>query len=298
MIIATHGIVANSGGNIPLLDVYTGAAAAYSLRKLRTAYTGYAIRVRRSSDNTSQDIGFINNALDTTSLLSFVGSSNGFVSIFYDQSGNSRDLSQTTSLRQPKIVNSGSLINENGKVSVEFDGVNNRMYSSTLTNWSNAGFSSYVVSKSGGLNSNGRAIFSISNGSNNNGYLHLLLRNDLTNNFRAYYTIDGNSTAAQIQNPTNTFPTTQNLISITRPASGNIIFNLNNTTQSTTVANNINTSIPLSGNLIVGNYYTQDNQSFFYLHQGTIQEIIVYPNSQESNTSGINNNINSYYSIY
>ena len=66
------------GGVTPLLlDTYSGAAAAYSLRKLRTAYSGYAIRVRRSSDNTSQDIGFdANGNLDTTSLLAFVGSNN------------------------------------------------------------------------------------------------------------------------------------------------------------------------------------------------------------------------------
>lgn len=60
-----------------LLDTYSGAAAAYSLRKLRTAYTGNAIRVRRSSDNTSQDIGFnADGTLDTTAMLSFVGSNN------------------------------------------------------------------------------------------------------------------------------------------------------------------------------------------------------------------------------
>ena len=31
-----------------LLDNYSGAAAAYSLRKLNTSYTGSVIRVRRS----------------------------------------------------------------------------------------------------------------------------------------------------------------------------------------------------------------------------------------------------------
>jgi hypothetical protein len=48
-----------------LLDTYTGAAVAYSLRKLRTNYSGNAIRVRRSSDNTEQDFGFndFNNTL-------------------------------------------------------------------------------------------------------------------------------------------------------------------------------------------------------------------------------------------
>lgn len=60
-----------------LLDTYSGAAAAYSLRKLRTAYTGNAITVRRSSDNTSTNIGFDSNGnLDTTALTTFVGSNN------------------------------------------------------------------------------------------------------------------------------------------------------------------------------------------------------------------------------
>jgi len=44
------------------------STGAYSLRKLRSAYTGSAIRVRRSSDSTEQDIGFVNNELDTVSL--------------------------------------------------------------------------------------------------------------------------------------------------------------------------------------------------------------------------------------
>lgn len=60
-----------------LLDTYTGANNAFSLRKLNGAYSGSAIRVRRSGDNTEQNIGFnANGNLDTTSLLSFVGSYN------------------------------------------------------------------------------------------------------------------------------------------------------------------------------------------------------------------------------
>jgi hypothetical protein len=56
-----------------LLDLYPNAAVAYSLRKLRTAYSGSAIRVRRSSDNAEQDINFVAGDLDTQSLLDFVG---------------------------------------------------------------------------------------------------------------------------------------------------------------------------------------------------------------------------------
>jgi hypothetical protein len=43
----------------PILDqLSTPSSAAYSLRKLRTAYLGAAVNVRRSSDGATQDIGF------------------------------------------------------------------------------------------------------------------------------------------------------------------------------------------------------------------------------------------------
>lgn len=61
-----------------LLDTYSGSAAAYSLRLLRTDYSGNAIRVRRESDNQEQDIGFANNVLDTATMESFVNSGEVF----------------------------------------------------------------------------------------------------------------------------------------------------------------------------------------------------------------------------
>jgi hypothetical protein len=73
------------------------AASAYSLRKLSIDYSGFAIQVRRSSDNTTQNIGFTGTGdLDTTALKTFVGNNNGFVTIWYDQSGNVRNLTQIT----------------------------------------------------------------------------------------------------------------------------------------------------------------------------------------------------------
>jgi len=39
-------------------DISNTPAGAYGLRKLSSSYSGSAIRVRRSSDNTEQDIGF------------------------------------------------------------------------------------------------------------------------------------------------------------------------------------------------------------------------------------------------
>lgn len=58
-----------------LLDNYSGAAAAYSLEKLSSNYTGDAIEVRRDSDNTILDIGFDGNELDVTALDNFCNTS-------------------------------------------------------------------------------------------------------------------------------------------------------------------------------------------------------------------------------
>lgn len=95
-----------------LLDLFPNAASAYSLRKLRTAYTGNCIRVRRSSDNTETDIGFVNNYLDTATLLTFVGANNGFVTTWYDQSGNNTNATQASGLEQLRIVVSGVFSDE------------------------------------------------------------------------------------------------------------------------------------------------------------------------------------------
>ena len=108
--------------NTPLLDTYTGAAAAYSLRLLDSTYTGSAIRVRRSSDNTEQDIGFnVFGELDTVSLLAFAGTGDAFVKTWYDQSGNSNDATQTTTANQPKIYDGTTGVEtSNGKPAVRF----------------------------------------------------------------------------------------------------------------------------------------------------------------------------------
>ena len=93
-----------------LLDTYPNAAVAYSLRKLRTDYSGNAIRVRRSSDNTEQNIGFVGNDLDTASLLTFCGAGNGFITTWYDQSTNANNSTQATAANQAQVVLNGNLI--------------------------------------------------------------------------------------------------------------------------------------------------------------------------------------------
>ncbi|MDB4558177.1 hypothetical protein N9Z89_00690 [Akkermansiaceae bacterium] len=93
-----------------LLDDYPGAAVAYSVRKLRSTYTGSAMRVRRTvAPFDETDIGFDSNGdLDTAAIVSFGGSDSLMVSVWYDQSGSSNDASQATASNQRKIFDSST----------------------------------------------------------------------------------------------------------------------------------------------------------------------------------------------
>ena len=115
------------------LDVATGEKLAYGLRKLSSSYSGYAIKVRRNSDNATQDIGFdANGNLDTVTLKSFVGSNSAYVTTWYDQSGSGKDIIQSTNSSQPRIVNAGVIETKNNQPSVFFDGSNDAMSNTTL----------------------------------------------------------------------------------------------------------------------------------------------------------------------
>lgn len=101
------------------------ASGAYSLRKLKGSYSGSAIRVRRSSDNTEQDIGFDGNGnLNQSALTSFVGAGNGFIVTWYDQSGNGVNFTWWQAVTQAKIVSSGVVETLNGKPCINTNGIN------------------------------------------------------------------------------------------------------------------------------------------------------------------------------
>lgn len=111
-----------AGPASPILDQVGNSAIGLSLRKVRAAYSGSAIRVRRASDNTEQDIGFTSSgALDTSSLNSFCSGTDGFIRTWYDQTGNGRDAAQTTSASQPQIYKSATgIVTQNGLPIIEF----------------------------------------------------------------------------------------------------------------------------------------------------------------------------------
>lgn len=116
-----------------LIDQVATAQYAFSTRLLSSTYTGSCLRVRRSSDNAEQDIGFASGVIDTAALATFVGSDSAYVTTWYDQSGNGLNAVQATATRQPMIVNAGTNVTIGGKVAMLTDGVDDYLRTATPT---------------------------------------------------------------------------------------------------------------------------------------------------------------------
>ncbi len=262
-----------------LLDTYSGASAAYSLRKLSSTYSGNCIRVRRSSDNTEQNIGFVNNVLDTASLLSFVGAGNGFVTTWYDQSGGGNNIFTASAVEQPAIVAGGILVTENGKPSVYFDGSNDMLQIQGIIGINNS-------SIFGAFRTITQTAEDVPFGYG---------QTQQTGKVRAIYTagVLGFATwGGEFVSSLSSISTTLYLYSAIQNGTS-VTIDKNASTQSGTI-NAPSTSVNLyycMGSLnggLQGNYYTHMYAS----------EFIFYPSEQSTNKTGIKSNINTYYSIY
>ena len=273
------------GSQTGLLDDYPNASAAYSLRALNSSYTGPAISVRRSSDNAVQDIKLLyDGELDTEGLLSFVGAGDGFVTAWYDQSISGIDFTQTSAVNQPQIVDSGALITTNLKPSIKFNGTSNFMDTSVIASTvldSNSLAS--VVFESQSI-SDIQGVFyeqDVSLGDRRIGIYSDTGINEVHSIYRA-------GTSPLFNNFGSTQPTnTQRLLTLNRSsndvyayAEGVLIDSVNS---SETFAN--------STNLELG--WQQAGSLYF---GGNIQEAILF--SSSLNRTGIETNINDYYSVY
>jgi hypothetical protein len=272
-----YGITAPQSTSAPLLlDLYSGASAAYSVRKLSSTYTGSALRVRRSSPSAEQDIGFVGEDLDIASLLTFVGAGDGFVVTWYDQSGNGNNATKTTAADQPQIVSSGSVITENSKPTISF-----------LSGLSGLDFSTFSA--------NSVTMFMIVKAKNdppiqsNSGFVKFGTETS-ANHFpwQSGDIYDGafSSTRRNVGNPTTALNQLNlyNVLSTSTEWTARLNESQIYTTLTNTVAINAN---PKIGSKDVR--YGMDN---------FITELIIYPSNQSSNRSGIETNINAHYSIY
>jgi hypothetical protein len=277
-----------SSGFSGLADTYTNPYAGYSVRKLTTSYSGSAIRVRKDGTTDEQDIGFdANGNLDTSALLSFVGSGNGVVTKWYDQIG-SNDAVQATASEQPLIVSAGSLVTINSKPAIQFDGEDDDFH-----NVFNAGgqtdmafFSVSSIDSTPLVVGDRAAIFG-----------RYVIYNRFTNS--STHSEYKGSLEGQIKNasPAQNYNQRATLGGASEPirslgtminAEGTFKVRFNGT-ESAGVATE------MTGQQSQTIYIGSRSTDFL---DGHIQELVVYFNNQTDNVTAIENNMNNYYSVY
>ena len=264
------------GSQTGLLDDYPSAAAAYSLRALNSAYTGPLVRVRRSNNNEKDIFARYDGSLNTTDLLNFVGSGDGFVTTLYDQSGNGINANQSSASKQPIIASSGVISTLNGKPTMQF--ISSFVMDLNLTG--------YPFTSGGSATE--KSIFAVAENNataNQNLYniadtrdIYAITYNRSANNTYAflganYGTIGGNITG-------------QNIISSLAISPSSETFN--------------NTVDGVSSNLVRANFndISIGSRGGSYPMDGNIQEMIMYESDQSSNRGNIETNINDYYNVY
>jgi hypothetical protein len=254
-----------------LLATYTGAAAAYSVRQLANT-AALSMRVREDATDTETNIGFdANGDLDTAAIAAHCGTANGFVVNWFDQAGSQNDATQSTSGDQPQIYNGTAVITENGKPTIDFS-------SDFLT--------------SGAITSTGDQTFSFVTKADTTAQTGILA----SSNQRALFIANGTATYQSTQGGENdktygSYTTSQML---------HFVYHDNTTTANSfgridTVQNALDPSANGKWDDVVFGRY--DATSSLY-YNGNIQELIFWTNDQSANVSGIETNINSYFSIY
>lgn len=282
-----------------LLDLYTGSAGAYSLRLIRGAYVSLPIlRIRRTVTTGTADvyidqyknisldspITIISGSSSATTLGQYVkasgytnpdglgSSASAFVSIWYDQSGNSKDAIQNTDASQPRIVNSGVLDTDGSKACLYFNGSNELSISS---------FTSILSVL------NNYSVFTVHNLNASTG---TVLRSSISTNnrFAINYTAD-QKISFQAYNGTF-FSKTTNLSS-RRRISTSLFFTPNTMTSYVDTVVSDNT-------ILTGGTSATATTTIGTGYFNTIQEIIIYPSNISSSRTVIELNINTFYNIY
>jgi hypothetical protein len=286
-----------------ILDTYPSAYHAYSLRKLKSTYTGACLRVRRTTTTSTEvNVGFdVFNKISLNSPISYASGTattaktlgefcasivNGyanpdgitanqsiFVVTWYDQSGNGKNPTNATAGNQPRLVNAGNLEIVDGSVGVRFTSTSSQFLDLTDTSTFYNNMSCYAL---------GNSLSSTVNTSiYGQGYL--------STNARLFFPQGTNIS----YNTSNTFP----IIGITANVDRLYEIVCGNLTTSA-YSNGIQSSVITTPSLSVTNRHIRIGANGLPLvfMNGHIKEILCFVGSPSR--TDIENNINTFYSVW
>jgi hypothetical protein len=268
------------------LNEFSGAAAAYSVRKLGDSPVAMRVRKTVSAVDYYQIIGFdANGDLDTAAIEEFGGSNDVFVQTWYDQSGNGNHASNSTNAEQPKIYDgTDGIEKENGIPTIQFDGTDDYLKAD-----------GYIVE----LSQNSASVFVTANGGTpdvNTDYL--LSEGDLSDPYSSNFIFGGGTSAGSAPvlwvNGTTfgTITTGQHVIGFDYDGT-NFQAHLDGSTAGSSGTAIVNSEAS-GGGTHIGT--RADGTTAFY--NGNAQEIITYKSDKSSDRSDIESNINNYFLVH
>ena len=215
----------------------------------------------------------------------------GYITKWYDQSGNARDMSQATAANQPSIVVSGVLNTDNGKPSIRFTRTSNSyligdVAQESAFDFTNT-FSVYVVANP--TNTSGACVI-LNKGDNNFGVTGWYLGHAYNNK---YLVLNKGGTPSNFGLTASTNVVTVMSLTSYNLGGGNGIASFNGTIANTYTG--VLSSVANNDALRIGAYTTLNNTNNY---DGLSSEIIVYPTDKTANRTSIESNINTYYTIY
>ncbi|MDE3176677.1 MAG: hypothetical protein KGM15_11305 [Pseudomonadota bacterium] len=163
------GVPTNGGGPLDMLNSTFNVSAAYSCaRRLSYGYKGPLCNIRRASDSAAIDL-YSNSvgATDKSALTAFCANTSCFITMEYDQSGNSNNAANATSATQPQIVIEGSNLNfatcgvwgngGNANLTVTSNSAMNGLFATS-------GFASAVTSRTAAISNSMRLMSKVAGG--------------------------------------------------------------------------------------------------------------------------------------
>jgi hypothetical protein len=238
--------------------------------------------VREDSGDTEADIGFDGSGdLDTAAIATHCGSANGYVVTWYDQSGNANNATQSTSGNQPQIYNGTAVITENGKPALTATALQHFDVSSPPTF---SDFTFTIVSKKTGSST---GIIAYDNGS---GYIHPTRSNGAP--YMEAFVTPGVDTL---------FSTTLGNTSAVGSEANNQILSYgyrSSTSADAGMNGEVNTTATVGTDTFTLRALLDYGGNATFSFAGEVQEMIFWSSSKNSDRSGIETDINTYFSIY